>query len=433
MSKVIFITVQIYTESIWLNSKMLQITRAGQYQLSDKNYPVVVVKNYDEINQYLDQADWLVIETAGDVIINRDHLWNKIHTLTEDIGVMGHIIWYPDEKIPHLHDQCFIINTKAFKKLNFENYSDYGPKFVRGPGDMNCGHAPLSVYLGEFKEERTMIFGSSIMEDALLNGFRVTNFDEGWRYPRENFKFISIEDLVEDLGFDTSRYRLPARGHFYAKIRSKNFEHCLKTLTLNDDLDESQVMIISIIKKALEFNYLNVWHWDNHPPHVQASTVISPANGLLGESMTLTSNAKKIVFYDLNPNNINFKQALYKEWDGKDYAKFAEEWVYKNQIFFEPHLDSAQQESLKYQGMNDKILNNWSYFKNLEVEFYNFDMISNIDIILEKMDHALLHTSTILNYFLISNVLHDQEKINTVRNLIEKKCLTSNSIWYEST
>ena len=413
---------------------MLQITQAGQDQLSLGNYPIVTVDDYEEINDYLDKADWLFVETAGDFIIHRDHLWNKIQELSPDIGVMGHIIWYPEDPLPYLHDQCFIINTKAFPKgLNFSSYTDYGSNFARGVGDMNCGHAPLSVYLTENKTQRSMLFGTAVMEQALDQGYKVVNFNEQWRYPEKNLNFIPIDDIVEELGFDKQRYRLPARGHFYPKINSALFESCLKTLTIDDALDESQKMIIAIIKKSLNFKSLNVWHWDHHPPHIQADTVISPANGLLGESMALTSNAKKIVFYDLNPYNIKFKKSLYKDWDGKDYQSFAINWAKEQGISIEPDLESAQQESEKYQHVNRKILENWSHFKNLEIEFYNFDLISNIDQILEKFDKSFLHTSTILNCYLISHVLHDKEEINTVRNKITKRCMSSNSFWYENT
>lgn len=435
MPRVIFITVQISTSHPWLDAKMLQITEAGQYQLSEENYPVVTVKDYKDINQYLDQADWLFVETAGDVVINRDHLWNKIHSdLREDIGVMGHIIWYPEDAMPHLHDQCFIINTRAFPRgLNFSSYKDHGPRFVRGQGDMNCGHAPLSVYLAEEKTEREMLFGSAVMQDALEEGYRVINFDESWRYPDSNMKFISINDIVENLGFDKDRYRLPARGHFYPRIRPELFEPALKSLTLSDDLDESQIMIISIIKKALEFNYLNVWHWDCHAPHIQADSVISPANGLLGESMALTSGARKIIFYDLNPNNIEFKKSLYHDWDGTNYQQFAESWAEQRNIGIEPHLSSAQTESQKYQGLNEKILSSWDHFKNLEVEFHNIDLIADIDLIVSKIDHAFIHTSTILNYFMISNVLHSKTKISLTRKKITEKCRLTDSYWQEST
>lgn len=435
MPRVIFITVEISTNHPWLDEKMLQVTEASQYQLSEGNYPVVVIKDYNEINKYLDQADWLFVETAGDIVINRDHLWDKIHTdLQDDVGIMGHIIWYPEDSLPHLHKQCFIINTRAFSRgIKFNEYQSYGPKFIRGQGDMNCGHAPLSVSLTDSYEERQMTFGSAAMEEALTKGFRVINFNEDWRYPPSNLKFISIDDIVDRLDLDKSRFRLPARGYFYPEIQPELFESALKSLTVNDDLEETQKLVISMIRKALEFNYFNAWHWDCHPPHIQTDIVISPANGLLGESMAYTSGAKKIIFYDLNHNNLEFKKLLYSEWNGKNYQEFVEKFSKEKNLSIEPQLDSAQSESEKYQELNKKILDNWYHFKNLEIEYQNCDLISSIDNLLPRDGCAFIHTSTILNYFLISNILHSKEKINQVRSLIDKFCQKTNSHWVEST
>jgi len=110
MKQVIFITVKISTESEWLNDKMLQLTLAGQHQLSEGKYPIYVVDKYEDINQYMDQAEWLFVETAGDIIINRDHLWKKLHNIDQSVGVIGHLMWYPEDPTPHLHEQCFILN-----------------------------------------------------------------------------------------------------------------------------------------------------------------------------------------------------------------------------------------------------------------------------------------------------------------------------------
>jgi hypothetical protein len=261
MKKVIFITVQISTDSTWLNNKMLQLTQASQSQLSNGTYPIVVVDNYEEINSYMDQADWLLIRTAGDLAINTDHLWNKLHNIPEDVGIVGHIIWYPEQSVPHLHEQCFIINTRAFKdKLSFDSYNDIGLEFGRSAEDMNDGHAPVSVHLTGNTINREMTFGSSIIEKSLLNGYRVVNFDEHWRYPTDN-QWISVKDLIEDLNFDP-KFRIASRGYFYPTIGPELFENCLKQLTVTDELEDTQRMIISIIRKFLLYQYVNIWQWD---------------------------------------------------------------------------------------------------------------------------------------------------------------------------
>lgn len=432
MKKVIFITVQISTDSTWLNNKMLQLTQASQSQLSNGTYPIVVVDNYEEINSYMDQADWLLIRTAGDLAINTDHLWNKLHNIPEDVGIVGHIIWYPEQSVPHLHEQCFIINTRAFKdKLSFDSYNDIGLEFGRSAEDMNDGHAPVSVHLTGNTINREMTFGSSIIEKSLLNGYRVVNFDEHWRYPTDN-QWISVKDLIEDLNFDP-KFRIASRGYFYPTIGPELFENCLKQLTVTDELEDTQRMIISIIRKFLLYQYVNIWQWDGYSPHIQADTVISPANGLLGETMALSSNAKKIVFYDLNPNNIEFKKALYTKWNGTDYSAFATKWAQDRSLDIEPILESSKKEAEQNKETNINVFNNWDKLKSLDIEFHSVDFLENIDMLLNKEHNFYLHTSTILNSFIITNIKHSVEEIRRMRNKIEQHCKTNNGFWEEST
>lgn len=435
MKKVIFITVRISTESQWLNDKMLQLTLAGQHQLSEDKYPIHVVDTYEDINQYMDQAEWLFVETAGDMVINRDHLWHKLHNIEYDIGVIGHLMWYPEDSTPHLHEQCFILNTQVFrdKNINFtDTYNDTGKQFVRGPGDMNCGHAPLSITLSENIVNRDIRFGTKLIEQSLIKGHRVVNFDTEWRYPSFHKNFVDIEDLVENLDLDKDRFKLASRGFFYPTIDTKLFEQCLKTLTLDKDLEETQQLVISILRKFLAFEYVNIWQWDGNTPHIQADIVVCPANGLLGENMALTSNAKKIVFYDVNPNNIKFKKHLYKNWDGVDYQKFGSQWAADNNLDMEPRLDSAQGGAELLMRDNLKVFENWNKIRNLEVEFHELDFIKNIELLLSKNQNFFLHTSTIMNFFIITNIVHSQEAIDAARSQIENYCSSNNGIWVES-
>lgn len=436
MKKVIFITVRIFTESTWLNDKMLQMTLAGQHQLSEDNYPIYVVDKYEDINQYMDQADWLFVETAGDIIINRDHIWQKLHNIDHDIGVVGHLMWYPEDYTPHLHEQCFILNTKVFRNhiINFtDTYNDCGRQFVRGIGDMNCGHAPLSVALSDHITDRAIGFGTKLMENSLIAGYRVINFDTDWRYPSVHKNFVNIEDLVDKLNLDKDLFKLASRGFFYPTTDTKLFEHCLKTLSISEDLEETQQLIISILKKFLLFEYVNIWQWDGNTPHIQADTVISPANGLLGENMALTSNAKKIVFYDVNPNNIKFKKHLYQNWNGENYQQFGAQWAASNNLDMEPRLDSARAGAEQFMIDNLKVFENWNYIRNLEIEFHCLDFIDNIDMLLHNNKNFFLHTSTIMNYFIITNIIHDQDKIDMARDNINQYCKNNNGVWVEST
>lgn len=435
MHQVLFITVKVSTNYPWLDDKMLQITEAGQREICLSDYPRITVDSYDEIINYKNDAKWLFVQSAGDMILNRDHLSKKIETITEDIGVMGHIIWYCEDETPHLHEQCFIINTDVLKNqfIDFSKKECQGPMFVRGYGDMNCGHAPLSVTLSSEIKHRKLGFGTELMQKALEQNFRVVNFDSDWRHPTDNNdKLISIDDLVEKLKLDPGRFRMASRGYFYPTIGPELLEKALQTLTPLEGLEETQHLIIRIINKMLDYKYFNVWQWDVHKPHIQADTVISPANGLLGEAMALSSNAKKIIFYDINPNNIEFKKELYRSWNGKNYQAFADDFCKGKDLVLEPLISSAKSLALDLDSENQKIFKNWDKIKNLDIEFYNVDLISYGYDFIKKEKNFYIHTSTILGNFILTHLLHSTKEINNFRSFLETHVKETNSYWSES-
>jgi hypothetical protein len=148
--------------------------------------------------------------------------------------------------------------------------------------------------------------------------------------------------------------------------------------------------------------------------------------------MALTSNAKKIVFFDINPHNIEFKKDLYSKWDGIDYQKFGEDWARARNLDIEPRLSSAQGGAELLMKDNARVFENWNKIKNLEVEFHCLDLVDNIDKLLSNNKKFFLHTSTIMNYFIITNIRHDQSKIDELRSKIEHYCKTLDGHWLES-
>ena len=148
--------------------------------------------------------------------------------------------------------------------------------------------------------------------------------------------------------------------------------------------------------------------------------------------MALTSNAKKLIFYDINPHNIAFKKDLYTKWNGIDYQKFAEAWAQSRNLDIEPRLNSAQGGAELLMKDNEQVFKNWSKIKSLDIEFHCLDFIDNIDLLLANKKNFFLHTSTIMNYFIITNIRHDQEKIDHLRNKINSYCSKNHGNWLES-
>jgi hypothetical protein len=135
----------------------------------------------------------------------------------------------------------------------------------------------------------------------------------------------------------------------------------------------------------------------------------------------------------LNPNNIEFKKALYSEWNGIDYATFATKWAQDRNLDIEPLMESARIEAEENRKSNAEVFKNWSKIRSLQVEFYSLDFLSNIDMLLKNEKNFYLHTSTILNSFIITNIKYSVDEIKQMRDKIEYYCKKNNGQWSEST
>jgi hypothetical protein len=143
---------------------MLQITESFIAVLnSHDDYPVRVINDYSELNQYLDQSELLVVLNAGNVICNPSKILKKLKSVPESVGLMGHILKTTEEETPYLHNQMFIVRTGAFKYLEFESSDDVGLEIVRSVEDLHDGRAPLFVTLGNTEVERKHKFGTKLI------------------------------------------------------------------------------------------------------------------------------------------------------------------------------------------------------------------------------------------------------------------------------
>ena len=421
MYKVIFIIVPSCSKSEWLNDKMMQITEAFISITNKKLCPTIVVKDYNNINQFLDKAELIVVSTAGVVVIEPDHLWNKINNFPDDVGLMAHILKHPQDITPYIHEQFFIINTRAVDTINltFDGYYNTDIELIRSDEDMHGGHAPLYVTLGDEEVYRYNQFGTDLIEHVLKNKYKVMNFDQNWRYPLEQNTYI------------TAKERLPSKGFCYPTISTGIFEQSLKDLTSYPGLDQAQDTFIDAVNRILKFSVLNAWQYDMTPDVSYADTVICTANGFLAELIAYHSQATHIVFYDKNPNNLRFKQYLYAEWDGNDYDLLVDDWAKEYQLAVEPTFDHEKQQSnLLKDEINLCVLNDWKNWCNtVNVKFVQCDLVTDIDMLLEEaVGQTILHTSTILNIFPFTAIVHDRDAIENTKETIKSSKVT----WIES-
>lgn len=435
MSKVLFITVQNYTSNSWINEKMLQYTHANQVWWSGNKYECVIVKTYDEIEQYLDKAEWLVVQTAGDTIVERTHLWNKLHSIPDDIGLIGHLVWYPQNATPHLHPQCFILRTSSVKGLQFEKALATGYNFKRSLEDMHSGNAPAELFLTDETQTVTYEFGAKILEEILINNYRTVNFDWDWRFGANTLPISLSENfkkILNDLGWPQH----PSRGFCYPENSTDLFEVALKDFVVYPELDISQQLYIELIKKVVDMQnngVVNILNWDSVNVTDPKDHVICPAGGFTGELTALATAAKRITFYDINQNTLDFKKSLYTEWDGKNYLEYAETWAKERGLITEPRWNAAKDSADTLSSDVSCVIEKWDYFKSLEVEFVYCNIISDTATITNCItSNSIIHTSTILNYYPVSMISHTKRDIDIAKSLILDRVNATNSIWTES-
>jgi hypothetical protein len=415
---------------------MVQLTVSSQRWMSDKEHEIVVVDDYTEINNHMDGYDLVFVQTAGDMVFERDYLYNKLENFPKDIGFMGHLIWYPHEVSPWLHPQCFVFRPEAINNfLDFSTGNDFGKKFIASAENMHDDHAPLWITYDTKEGERQLDFGTKVFASVLDNGYKLYNFNKNWRFSdTSNYTPFVTSGMQFYMDLFEFHY-VPARGYSYPEDQSDLFSSALQSLEVLPGLDDVHSCWIEFFLAIGEANkkVVNIFHadWDSDMP--TANRIICPANGLHGEIEALNKGADTIIFYDYNNNNIEFKKHLYANWGGVDYKSFAEAWANERNLLIEPRWENSVVMSQMHNDKYKEVEQRWNDIKQLTVEFHNIDLITDINLITDKIvNKTVIHTSTILTYFLPSQILHTAAEIENTRNLIQQAVNNTESEWFQS-
>jgi hypothetical protein len=336
--KIIAITLQDHLLDQSIKEKMTLFTRCQQEMMVDMFYKLIVLDDLNSlsIDNYLREADIVLIQRSGDVILDANLFWKKMISLPDDICSVGNI------------GSCLIVKNKGYKNIDF---------------------------------------------------------DDSWK--------------------NTRCYLEP-------RLNPQLFLSCLKTLRTTEELTDTQNGVIRLFKQELAYTKISIENWNTIPTNFPSNLIISPTMGFMGESMAWYNGAKKIIFYDINPNNMAFKQALYQQFDGNDYNGFCKEYAVENNLSIEKNADTVNialdNELTVY---HELVLKNWDYFKSLEKEYVLGDIFDTIDTLLDKMcSWTILHTSTVLGYYPPSHILHDIEHFKVIEDKINARVAETNSLWY---
>jgi hypothetical protein len=228
---------------------------------------------------------------------------------------------------------------------------------------------------------------------------------------------------------------IPSRGYCFPELHTKEFEQALRTLEPNDQLDPSQRILIELFRLSRDLQNTQVVHvlnWDSVPNVATAVSVVCTAGGFLAETIALKTGATRIVLYDINKHTLDFKRALYTEWDGKNYIEYAQAWADSRNLLTEPYVLKAKDKALDDSQFN-QVIENWNYLKTLDIEYVHLDIIKDLDLFVSLItDNSVIHTSTILTYYLVSVITHTQQEIELARTAIRQAVEQTNSYWSET-
>ncbi len=387
---------------------------------SQDNYPVVKIDSFEELNNYLNNSEFLVVMRAGNVICNPSTFLKKLKSIPDDIGLVGHILKTHLTETPYLHDQMMILRSSVFDNLNFDSITDFGKELVRSTEDLHDGRAPLYVKFGDNIVERKYKFGTKLLIDCLSKKYRVTNFDEDWRWNKNhNTNFVSLDEVNKYLSFKLDYF--PVKGYCYPQNSTQAFSQALKKLDFVPNLDSAQEIFIATFKEALKFKILNAWTFDvlfNEVPFKEIS--VCPATGFFGEVTAVKAKSNTLVLYDKNPHNINFKRDLYQYWNGTNYKDFVFNWVKDTGLRVEPIFDyNNERKEMAYLQAEEVLFPVWNQWKSqIKVEFKTCDLIVDYDQLITEPDKSLIYTSTILDEYPVTHIMYEQEQLELVKNKI---------------
>ncbi|MBY0385520.1 hypothetical protein K2X05_10220, partial [bacterium] len=159
-----------------------------------------------------------------------------------------------------------------------------------------------------------------------------------------------------------------------------------------------------------------------------------PASGLKLEfaiSRLSTAKIKKLVYFDISQEQLDFKKYLWDSWVGESYQDFVEQYRIRRGIPLVGRLQSADYQELTLRPWynNDLLYQSFSKIKQNteEVYFLNLDLIADAEKlfkVLEETRAPLFWVSNILT-FVFNHMKYELQDIqlaqDSILNFVEKK------------
>ena len=323
-----------------------------KFKIYEDNSVDKILKNIKETDPREDTVELVVVQAFGNVLYDtwkpveqgyslfREYCNNDFLELAreEKFLIMGHILDERESKNRwfRMHEQCFVINYKLWKKLGEPEFGNYKTgairinKAVRSEENFHDSHTPKFLSPGEGQESFEKVgFGWNFINVSMENNIDVLNFDDLVRetktylYPeipeeqeefkeyfRENCANFRVEN-AKTLGqskIDFLQYQQ------FTVERSPTAVWVLNTESVQDVIfvprKQPLKHLYSVSAGFKTFAFLHHWHSD---------TVVEDVN---------------INYFDISQNSLDVRKWLHSEWDPKNFDMYLdflyEEYYTKN-------------------------------------------------------------------------------------------------------
>ena len=325
--------------------------------------------------------------------------------------VMGHILddrqkdrWF------RLHEQCFVINYRLWKKLGEPEFGDFGVKpqevrqAIRSSENFHDLHTPKFLAPGPaFETINRTGFGWNFINISLREGLCVPNFDEQARatktylYPEEREQQAEFKKYFREgcADFDRNKCEVElgqSKVDFleYQRFTVQRSPHAmwiLNTETVQDiDFVPNKKPLRNLYSVAAGFKtfaFLHKWHSDTVAEDV------------------------KITYFDISQNALDLRKWLHEEWDPRNfdmYLDYIKEMYYDRDIGlisiyedFDYGADNWETERVRakeaYEASILRIFDTMEEFyelfervKNNKIEYVQANLIRNWDNLLTHIE-----------------------------------------------
>ncbi len=385
-----------YEPNSWINEKQLEGNPFRQnFKYGEPNkLSFLESSTFNNVIQHelYTNNDWLILMTAGNIIINlvKFQIWMEQLPPAEHtkIAAYCHILHKIEDQIYlDWHPQFAVFNLTAmrrYRKKILETLKKNGKEIIyyeKSHKDFHDGYTPYYLVPDDNKrQEVNVISGSMWMAIMLQENYVIHNFDETMRSAKKYF-YLDKEKNKETANLFYKKWiydeELTKEKYEQQKKIFHDFYNC--SFMFHD----YGLITVNNNHEFTEFERI---------PHPRIDAIALPCSGLnfIEISRLLKfNNTCTIIHYDISWLCVEYRKKLLLEWDGKDYATWAkktsnmlkDKWnsEFKNRYPHQPnYIEMNVVENWKHK-LNDIDITEWNKIKN-----YNHIFL-NIDVLMEPM------------------------------------------------